>query len=85
MISIDNRRIAHRRGGKHMRVPDALIYDEIQERKRKDGGLQPLHLPLYQPEPEDWHREEDEESEEEPESERGVVIIDMNTGLEIDD
>lgn len=67
-----------------MRVPDVLIYDEIQERKRKDGGLQPLHLPLYQPEPEEW-REEEDESEEESDSERGVVIIDMNTGLDIAD
>lgn len=69
-------------------IPDYLIYDELKEREenRRDSGLQPLHLPLYQPDPEDWHRRrEEEDSQNEETSERGVIIIDMNTGLDIAD
>lgn len=69
-------------------IPDYLIYDELKEREqnRRDNGLQPLHLPLYQPEPEDWRRRQEEESSNDEEtSERGVIIIDMNTGQETAD
>ncbi len=67
-----------------MQIPDYLIYDEYKRREdRRDDGLQPLHLPLYQPE--DRWEEPQQDSEEEENSERGVIIIDMNTGVEIDD
>lgn len=67
-----------------MVIPDYLIYDELRRREEaeRDGGLLPLHLPLYQPEIDDLPRERDERDEE---AERGVIIIDMNTGDVIDD
>lgn len=67
-------------------IPDYLIYDELKERDehRRDGGLEPLHLPLYRPDVDDWRRDhEEDESQDEETTERGVIIIDMNTGLEI--
>lgn len=69
-------------------IPDYLVFDELKHReeRRREGELQPLHLPLYQPEMDEW-RDRPEEDDHESESEapkRGVIIIDMNTGLELD-
>ena len=68
-----------------MVIPDYLVYDELRERQERDGdgGLQPLHLPLYQPEMGERRSEPEDSSEEK--SERGVLIIDMNTGVVIAD
>lgn len=65
-------------------IPDYLIYDELKRREERDidGGLVPLHLPLYEPEleetAEDWRDEDDAPS-------RGVIIMDMNSGFEVSD
>lgn len=69
-----------------MFVPDYLIYDEYKKREenRREDGLQPLHLPLYQPDVDPTWPHRDDESQDD-ESERGVIIIDMNTGMEIAD
>lgn len=67
-----------------MNIPDYLIYDELKRRRERqpDGGLKPLHLPLYQPEPEEVPRDDDSE---ESDVDRGVIIIDMSSGLEVVD
>ena len=46
-------------------IPDYLIYDELKRREEHDidGGLQPLHLPLYEPEFDELPREEREDDE----------------------
>lgn len=64
-------------------IPDYLIYDELKRREERelDGGLQPLHLPLYQPELEEPVREDRDEDE----PSRGVIIIDMNSWEEVDE
>jgi len=65
-----------------MQIPDYLIYDDIERRKRRrehDSGLQRLELPLYDPQA----REPVEDEDDAEDSNRGVTIIDMNTGLEI--
>lgn len=64
--------------------PDILIYDEMRRREEReiDGGLQPLHLPLYRPEIEDEEPRSSYGEDEAPS--RGVIIIDMNTWDERD-
>lgn len=67
-----------------MRIPDYLIYDEMQRREEqeRDGGLVPLHLPLYSPELEERPSDEDDAGDEQ-DSNRGVIIIDMNGGMKM--
>ena len=62
---------------------DILIYDEMRRREEReiDGGLQPLHLPLYRPEHDDEPRSNRSDDDE---PSRGVIIIDMNSEDERD-
>ena len=64
-------------------IPDYLIYDELQRRRDRDREWEPepLRLPLYAPEVPDRRDEEQEEDESPP---RGVIIIDMNKGMDFD-
>ena len=66
-----------------MFIPDYLVLDELKRRDEaeRDGGLQPLYLPLYEPE----LREEPSLEERSEERDRGVVIIDMNSFDEVDE
>lgn len=61
-------------------IPEYLVYDELRRREEaeRDGGLVPLHLPLYYPDFDE--RPEERPQEEETDAPRGVVIIDMNSG-----
>jgi len=66
-----------------MVIPDYLIYDELLEREERGREvLEPLYLPLYRPEIDD--RPQESEAEDDDALERGVIIIDMNTWLEVD-
>lgn len=65
-------------------IPDYLVYDELK--RRQDGSAwqpAPLDLPLYSPEILDVPSSQEGESE--ADSERGVVIIDMNDGWDLDE
>jgi hypothetical protein len=62
-------------------LPEDLIYDEFK--RQREGQWQPeaLELPLYVPTHEP-RRQRDEEDEEVTDR-RGVIIIDMNDGVDI--
>lgn len=65
-------------------IPDYLIYDEMK--RREEAGretLVPLHLPLYRVPP-GWGEPAPDESEAEDTSGgSSVIIIDMETGMEL--
>ncbi len=65
-------------------IPDYLIYDELK-RRREDTQWEPepLHLPLYSPD--NYEKTTPESDKDQTESERGIVIIDMDYGWSIDD
>lgn len=72
-------------------IPDYIIYDELRRRRQQEEqDQQPavLELPLYSPEivryyDEQREREEREDEERDPSSsDRGVVIIDIDSWTE---
>jgi hypothetical protein len=65
-------------------IPDYLIYDELKRRREEtQWEPEPLHLPLYSPE--NYEKAIPESDKDQTESERGIVIIDMDYGWSIDD
>lgn len=65
-------------------IPDYLIYDELKRRREEaEWEPEPLHLPLYSPEIMEMPRQDDDEAPED--ADRGVIIIDMNHGWEVDE
>lgn len=74
-------------------IPDYIIYDELRRRRQQEElEQQPavLELPLYTPEIARYYEEEREREErpDEPQdeqSDRGVVIIDIERWIERDD
>lgn len=64
-------------------IPDYLIYDELKRRREEmEWEPEPLHLPLYSP---DVVERPELEEESRGDLDRGVVIIDMNYGWEIEE
>ncbi|MEZ4460476.1 MAG: hypothetical protein R3E66_12280 [bacterium] len=67
-------------------IPDYLIYDELKRRREEaEWEPQPLHLPLYSPEILEAPRYEEDDTTPDSDSDRGVVIIDMNHGWDPED
>jgi len=67
-------------------IPDYLIYDELKRRREEtQWEPEPLHLPLYSPDNYEKSKPETDSDKDQTESERGIVIIDMDYGWSIDD
>lgn len=70
-----------------MHIPDYIIFDDIRRREEaeRDGGLQPLHIPLYAPEALERPEYHPHSNDEDDAPKRGVVIIDMDSLVEVTD
>lgn len=68
-----------------MYIPDYLIYDEIKRRRQQEEAdtqrQKHLELPLYRPEPKTSPPPERDSQE----SDRGVVIIDLNDWIDAEE